>query len=133
MPKQDLEAVMAQFPDLNYFGMGVFEPRTKTPEERAKELQAGRVDMLEHVDMFDAVCEWLRNMPALQNVNLRRTSYGLKHLAERSLGSYVANGIFIAAALHCGYPYRRIENSPNMSFGISEKALKTADQESRAR
>jgi hypothetical protein len=37
----------------------------------------------------------------------------LKHLAEKDLGSYVANGELIAAAIIGNYRYRRNGNTPN--------------------
>ena len=46
----------------------------------------------------------------------------MKHLAEDEIG-YVTNGAFIAAAIHCGFPYQLIPDSPNVRFGISEKSL----------
>jgi len=50
--------------------------------------------------------------------------YGLKHIAEKEMG-YVLNGVFIAAAIHSGFPYELIPDSPNVRFGISEKSLPT--------
>jgi hypothetical protein len=53
------------------------------------------------------------------------SSYGLKHVAENTLGTvvggYVSNGEFIAAALRAGAPTVQIEDGHNALFGLSWK------------
>lgn len=68
---------------------------------------------------------WLADKARRKTINPRYTSYGLKHLAEKEVG-YITNGAFIAAAIHCGFAYRIHPDSPNPSFGISEKSLRPA-------
>ncbi len=58
------------------------------------------------------------------------SSYGLKHVLERSLGGwYVTNGEFIAAALIAGYPYKH--DAPNPLFGMSARDIKRLEQAAR--
>jgi hypothetical protein len=45
----------------------------------------------------------------------------MKHIAEQDIG-YVANGVFIAAAIIAGYPYELC--APNARFGMSETSFK---------
>ncbi|MDT4738439.1 hypothetical protein [Bradyrhizobium sp. WYCCWR 12699] len=56
-------------------------------------------------------------------MNRTRSSYGLKHDAEREAGDYVANGMLIAAALALDFSAERTHaGSPNAYFNISFKA-----------
>ncbi|MGW2395815.1 hypothetical protein ACWCYY_04615 [Kitasatospora sp. NPDC001664] len=49
------------------------------------------------------------------------SSYGVKHVMERAGGAYVTNGVFIAAALIAGYPFKY--DQPNVLFGMSARDL----------
>jgi hypothetical protein len=77
----------------------------------------------------------------LKNPNLRRTSYQLKHIAEKlkfSLPgnvevteSYISNTNLIAAALYSGfrahspeYEQGNFNTSPNPNFNMSERSIK---------
>ncbi len=68
---------------------------------------------------------WLEdNIEPIKTVNRRHSSYGLKHIAEpHSPKRYLTNGVFIAAALIAGYPVM-FDDTPNPSFGMSEKSIK---------
>jgi hypothetical protein len=71
-----------------------------------------------------AMCiEWLKTKVIDNKINRVSTSYGIKHIIERELKTYVANGCFIAAVIHLGIPYKRIPNSPNILVAISHKEL----------
>jgi hypothetical protein len=57
-----------------------------------------------------------------KSMNRKRSSYGLKHDAERAAGDYVANGMLIAVALAMGFSAERTHaGSPNAYFNISSK------------
>jgi len=43
-------------------------------------------------------------------------------MAEQEIG-YITNGVFIAAAIHCGFDVK-FDGSPNVMINISEKSLK---------
>ena len=58
----------------------------------------------------------------IKTINLNHTRYGLKHIAEKEIG-YIPNGVFDAAAIIAGYPYRRVDQ-PNATFGMSERSIK---------
>ena len=51
----------------------------------------------------------------------KKSSYGLKHLVERELGSqvqsYVSNGELMLCMLHCGYKVKD-RHGPNLYFGV---------------
>jgi hypothetical protein len=115
MTREDIQAVLDREPTLTYYGI-------RTNKEPG-ELDANREALLNCVDQCARVCTWLSGQQMTKTVNREHSSYGYKHMAERATGDYVSNGVFIAAAIHCGFPYRKIPNSPNVQFGISEKGL----------
>jgi hypothetical protein len=69
------------------------------------------------------VREWLSTAPKIRAPGWN--SYGLKHVAEAAIGSYVANGDCIAACIESGYIVRQERGSerygphPNAMIGIS--------------
>jgi hypothetical protein len=104
----DMDRVLEREPQLGDFGFGVYDPRSKTPEERAADLRRNR-DLIREprsLAQFMAARGWLRQFSRLKASNRRGTSYGLKHFAEDDIG-YVTNGVFIAAAIAEGFTVRR--------------------------
>ena len=80
-------------------------------------------DILKCPKEFKAICEWLNTyIGHRKTVNTNSSSYGLKHTVERAIGHYVCNGMFIAAALACGYKMK-YWNGPNCCFAMSQKDL----------
>ena len=125
MTRDDIQRIMDEVPGLNDHGIGVYEVQQKTPEERKNELAEGKRILLDHVDDCNKTCEWLQQIDKIKTINGRHGSYGLKDVAEKDVG-YITNGIFIAAAIHCGFPYRIRPGSPNVTFGMSERSIKAA-------
>lgn len=65
-----------------------------------------------------------------QRINKNHSSYGLKHLAERRAAKlsdgevrYISNGALILAMVDAGFEFRKIEDTPNVYFNVSERAL----------
>ncbi|RSN48287.1 hypothetical protein [Actinomadura sp. WAC 06369] len=116
-----LAEVMQQHPQLNYFGIGVFEPLRKTAEQRRTELAAGREELAGSEAVVMETAAWLR-----ENITPIKTptvgSYGMKHVMEHATGVYVTNGEFIAAALIAGYTFKY--TVPNVLFGMSARDVK---------
>ena len=61
-------------------------------------------------------------------------SYGLKHLAERRAAKlsdgevrYISNGALILAMVDAGFEFRKIEDTPNVYFNVSERAYSTPE------
>ena len=86
--------------------------------------------MVDNAETFLKVCAWLKDIQKIKTINKSSSSYGLKHIVERYLkatktGYYVSNGIFIAAAISCGFRYKECDkkNSQNLFFNMSEKSL----------
>lgn len=121
---KSLTEVMEEHPELCYFGMGAFDPRRKTREERQAYIEADRRTLLEHADATHALAQWLEaNVSAIKTPSIN--SYSMKHTAERAIGTPVSNGQLIAAALMVGYPHRF--GRPNVMFGMSQKDIKRLD------
>jgi hypothetical protein len=59
------------------------------------------------IDEFIRAATFLSKFGRRKSMNRARSSYGLKHDAERMPGDYVANGMMIAAALAMGFSGRR--------------------------
>lgn len=70
--------------------------------------------------------DWCDLIGKISGINERHTSYGLKHIFEKSqYGFYISNGMFKGAMLKLGYKYTQCHpSSPNWYFNISEKGLK---------
>ena len=70
--------------------------------------------------------DWLRKADRRVSVNTTCSSYGLKHIAEKTVTSipYISNGAFIAAAYYLGFDVRRINGSPNAHINISNKSVR---------
>lgn len=72
-----------------------------------------------------------RYLVPISSINKRHSSYELKHLIERILINetnhqinYVSNGTLILAMCDAGFRIKRISNSPNCFFNVSEKSVK---------
>jgi len=124
-----LAEVMEQHPQLNDFGIGAFDPWSKTAQQRREEIAAGRVRLASDEDGVMEIVAWLRdNVAPIKTPTFN--SYGLKHVLERSPGGwYVMNGEFIAAALIAGYPYKY--DVPNLLFGMSARDIRRLEQAAR--
>ncbi|RTL62153.1 MAG: hypothetical protein EKK42_32770 [Pseudonocardiaceae bacterium] len=119
-----LRRVMDLEPELSGFGYRVARDRGETHEEAEARFLENRAEMLGEpgVDEFIRATEFLSKFGRRKSLNRKRTSYGLKHDAERATGDYVSNGMLIAAALAMGFATERTHaGSPNAYFNISSK------------
>lgn len=126
-----IEAVLAGEPDLSANGFRTYDGR-RTSQENADSFQASRSKMLQasHLAQFARAVAYLRTLETSKTVSRRGTSYGYKHDAERFHeaanphgNAYVANGMFIAAALHLGFTIKRDGESPNAFINIATPKL----------
>jgi len=90
MTRDEIQKIMDEVPGLNDFGIGVFDQRRKTPEERDKELREGEQTLLESGEDCAKVCAWLKQVDPIKSINDRRSSYGLKHTAENDMSWTIA-------------------------------------------
>jgi len=123
-----LVIAMTEEPLLNDFGIGIYDMDRKKPREKQLRILAeNRKKLRESVEEVAWTAQWLaKNIGPIKTVNSRRSSYGLKHIAEEhSPKRYLTNGVFIAGAIVAGYSYKITLGSPNPSFGMSEKSIKS--------
>jgi len=116
---------MSRMPHLNDFGIGICRgDKDQSEADRRAKLMEDREKLRNSTGQVEATVMWLRdNLEPTKTINRRRSSYGLKHIAEKDIG-YITNGVFITAAIIAGYPYEQIYGSPNVQFGISERSIK---------
>lgn len=123
-PDRRLAALMDSEPYLNVngFGPGAY---TRNLQERREQFRQWRTELRSSSERVEMLCRWLvDNFESRKTINERAGSYTLKHLAEKDLGKYVANGQLIAAALIVGYPCRKGSGtSPNADFGMSARSI----------
>ena len=130
--ERSLAVVMTEEPLLNDFGIGLYDGHRRKPrEERQCMFDKDRQSLRASLDDVAWVVDWLAaNIAPIKTGNRRRSSYGLKHIAEKqSPRGYITNGAFIAAAMIAGYPYAIPPGSPNVHFGMSERSIKAAGRQ----
>lgn len=120
-----LVITMAKIPELNDFGIGLYDGNKRLPkEERDAIFLKDRKVLRTSVERVRDTISWLKaNVRPIKTLNSGRSSYGIKHVAEKDIG-YITNGVFIAAAVIAGFPYKIRWDSPNVQFGMSEKSFK---------
>lgn len=129
-----LAITMGKLPNLTDFGIGLYQgDRKLTPEQREAKHVEMRAVLRGSSDRVARVVDWLKkNIQPIKTISKRRTSYGLKHFAEKDTG-YITNGVFIAAAIIAGYPYEIQPESPNVCFGMSERSITALTKVRRTR
>lgn len=125
MSSKDIQNAIKKQPQLTNHGIGIYRNgRGLTLAQRKEKFDEDQRLLLKSVDAFEKACQWLSTKSKIKTINKRHSSYGLKHMAEKEIG-YVTNGVFIAAAIHCGYNVQVSPDGPNVSINISEKSLKS--------
>jgi hypothetical protein len=101
----------------------------KTRDEYLKQFSASRKTLENDTEVFIKACKWLEsNIIKIKTINKRHSSYFLKHIIESQIGEYVSNGVCIAAAIFCGFNYKKTFDDyglvhVNTSFNMSNKSL----------
>jgi hypothetical protein len=108
----DMDRILEQEPQLNANGYG-------TRDGCRKSIRAP-----DSLAQFIAARRWLRRFDKRKTLYQHGTSYGLKHVAEGTIG-YVTNGVFIAAAIAEGFRVRRAGDGPNALLNIAARAWRT--------
>ncbi len=124
-----LQHIIKKIPRLTIFGLGIYTETSRSPIERRKKFDAERTKLLEaeYLAQFEKCVCWLNHeIWPTSRINKKYSSYGLKHIAERDIG-YVTNGVFIAAAVHCGFRWKVDgDDDPNPCFNVSTHAVEAA-------
>lgn len=125
--REAIRATMAREPDLSLAGFPYVDPR-RPPAEWKTQWAEWRAAMLtaDAVGQFVRAKEFLAQASRSEKPVRRISSYGYKHQAEKmqeersAPNQYIANGMFIAAALDLGFEIRRIPGSPNVYLNIAD-------------
>lgn len=125
MSKEDIQKAINRLPQLTYNGV-TYNRKMLSRQEFEKKFSEDRERLLNSTQTFLDTCKWLSDVKRIKTINRKHTSYGLKHIVEKDIG-YVSNGVFIAAAIHCGFDFKH-DDTPNVMFNMSEKSIKEKDR-----
>ena len=90
--------------------LGIEGPKTYHVDEKFEN---------DYIRQIETCIDWLKEKAVGSKMNHIATSYGMKHIIERELLTYVCNGSFTAAVIYLGIPYEKIPKSPNIFIAIS--------------
>ena len=119
---------MKQSPNLTDFGLGLPYGVPFRLRKKIRKLEQKR--LLESEERFESTCEWLQGICKSGSINTMHSSYFIKHIAERRIGGHLSNGVFIAAAIHCGFDVKESKKFPNIFLNINEESLQEKYEES---
>lgn len=120
-----LAIVMNRIPDLSDFGFGIYNMEKMNRANSAIKLAEERAILLGKHEVVEQTKLWiLKNIEPIRTINYKRSSYSLKHMAERSMKVYITNGTFIAAAILAGFDFKVASEGANAFFAMSEKSIK---------
>jgi len=104
----DIKNILQAEPTLTPFG--VEGPNTMHTRDKFDQ---------DYLKQIDTCMEWLKTKAVTSKMNRKTSSYGIKHVIEHELDTYVSNGCFIAAIISLSIPYEKIPDSPNIFAAIS--------------
>jgi hypothetical protein len=126
-----VKLVLKKYPTLNYYGFvgskyRLFKGIISNAQYEI-DLKNRQEELFLHLDQIDHVVNWLCDIGKSDSINTKHTSYGLKHLAEKTaLCGYISNGAFIVGAILAGFTIRKLHSRAkfNMSEGSLNSLLK---------
>ena len=117
--KEQIKDFVKEYPDL-YYG-GFLDTTQKYSPEELVELKEKLIDQCDTVNF---IIENLQTVAHTKKINNKRTSYGLKHVFEKtSPTGYISNGTFILAALLNGFNIEKV--GINARFNMSDPSLQS--------
>jgi len=114
-------------PGLTDYGNGI--PGWVPIRQRKKKLKMEKSRLLASEERFESACQWLQGIDKTEVINTINSSYYLKHIAERRIGGHLSNGVFIAAAIDCGFTFK-ISNGVNAMFNMDQDSIQAKYEES---
>ena len=115
-----LEEIKKEYPALTAYGWTYYS--------RGGGEKIGSGDILDYPKEFKAICDFLdKNIKPTQTINTDGSSYHYKHVVESNIDHYISNGMFIAAALACGFKMKHWDG-PNCCFATSKKSWKPFEE-----
>lgn len=119
-----LQEVTREYKNLG--DVGFIVRNREEPEQAYQErVTNAQKTLVDNTSEIEAAITWIKNnLEPATKINVSTNSYTLKHYAEKETG-YISNGVFILAALMCGYECEQYSpNSINGCFNISAKKIK---------
>jgi len=116
-----IQRAIKQLPMLTDFGLGL--PQGTRKRQRARLMREEKARLLASEERFESACEWLQDVDKTRAINTKHNSYFIKHITERRIGGHLSNGVFIAAAVHCGFAVQTAKSFPNVLFNMDEDSL----------
>ena len=111
-----LERALEIEPRLCYYGLGVYDGKNLV--YRGRKFEESR-DRLQNAIHELIACEaWLVQQKRTKKVTMHHSSYGLKHIVERTAKRYIANGVLCAMAIGMGFKYT--VDGPNIFINIAK-------------
>src|SRR5690349_135793 len=104
MSREEIQKVIDKLPQLTDAGVAVNIGNKMSQDEYEKKFHEDRESLLNSTEVFEKTCKWLEHIQKIKTINQNHSSSDLKHIAERETG-YISNGVFIAAAIHCGFDF----------------------------
>jgi len=143
-----IRSVLDAVPVLTSAGIGIGPPRRntegkwETARQRNSRFAEWQGELLDSEQQFLLALAFVSRIKKIKTIGSGRGSYGLKHVAEKyvctfptgeQLGpQYVSNGALIAAAVHCGFHFKKYVDhlgydELNVSFNMSKKSTDELD------
>lgn len=88
-----------------------------------KDMSKVNYNALPDPEQVQMCIDWLSTKIMIPTKTVSFDSSNIKGLIERELKTYVTNGAVIAAVLHLGIPYERIEASPKVKVFLLKKEI----------
>ena len=106
--KLNIKSVLAEYPNLNLFGMGV-------PQRDMTLLNSFEYE-------FKAATQWLDELPIVKTKNPNFCTYELKHYFEKDTGLYTPVGLMVAALVYEEF-FIKETWTPNPLVNISSHSI----------
>ena len=92
--KDKIISILDKLPILTNYNVRVYKRKTTIHDHQY---------LFDHLEEFEVTCEWLKSIEKIKSFNNSSTSYGIKHIAERAINTYISNDTMIAAAVYSGF------------------------------
>jgi hypothetical protein len=129
-----IDFVIGEEPRLTHEGIGTYRVNPRTAGQRHADFVEAREELYSETSgrEFAIAHRYLAAAVPLPNLGRKAcSSYSLKHDLENLLypaDGYTCNGVFIAAAIWCGFDWRKCDRPDSVSvlLNLDEKALRAA-------
>ncbi|WP_423822529.1 hypothetical protein V5738_01000 [Salinisphaera sp. SPP-AMP-43] len=114
--------IIRRIPDLTASGIGIDNP-APDPFARARQFAQQQKSLLEGHEAFQFAFNWIAHIDASPTINHKYSSYDLTLIVHESYG-HTTNGALIAAAIHKGFAFERILDTPHVHFNMCKASIK---------